>query len=148
MVTVVPDSEGLDPEPSFAAFDPENWNQAATIRVKALVDADAEDGTATLNHAVAGYGEVTTGPSVAVTTLEVPGAAMLSMLGVYPGSLAPQFDAVISDYAASVATDTATVLAAASSPQSEGCDRTARRQPAAARPSDRLRRRPETWSCM
>ena len=116
MVTVAVDSEGVRVDPDVIAFDAENWNQPFGVVVKAFPDSDAEDGTATLTHAVVGYGEVRTGPSVAVTIRDDAAAAMLSALWVYPGRLAPEFDPAVNDYLAVVAADVVTVVAAASSP--------------------------------
>ena len=111
---------GVRVVPEHVVFNTENWNQPAAIAVRALVDADGEDGTATLTHALTGYGDVTAGVSVEVTVRDPPDAALLSALSLQPGALTPEFDPATRSYEVDVASATSvTVLATASWPQAE-----------------------------
>ena len=51
----------LETSPAQIEFTPENWNRAQTVTVTSPADADAEDGQATISHAVSGgdYGSET-----------------------------------------------------------------------------------------
>ena len=71
-VTVTPSSDNGDVtfSPAELTFTAANWNAPQTVTVRAAEDADAVADSATLSHAVAGYGSVTTADSVAVSVIE------------------------------------------------------------------------------
>ena len=71
-VTVTPSSDNGDVtfSPAELTFTAANWNAPQTVAVRAAEDADAVADSATLSHAVAGYGSVTTAASVAVSVTE------------------------------------------------------------------------------
>ena len=48
-------------------FDASNWETPQTVTVTPVDDNDADDETATITHAVSGYGNLTSGPQIAVT---------------------------------------------------------------------------------
>ena len=65
--SVAPPGHDLTLTPSGAlTFTPANWNTAQTVSVSAATDADAFDDSATISHAVAGYGTVTTAAAVRI----------------------------------------------------------------------------------
>ncbi len=51
-------------------FTAANWNTAQTVSVVAAEDDDGDDATATITHAVSGYGSVTTAAEVTVTVTD------------------------------------------------------------------------------
>ncbi len=59
-VTVTPRSDNPDVtvSPAVLTFKPDNWSMAQTVSVAAARDDDSSDETATIRHAVAGYGDV------------------------------------------------------------------------------------------
>ena len=71
-VTVTPASS--DPDAADVnetlTFTPDNWNTAQTLTVIATEDDDAYDEEVEITHAVAGYDEVTTSATVAVTVAD------------------------------------------------------------------------------
>ena len=68
MVTVGDTSDDIAASPETLTFTTANWNTAQTVTVTADDDQIAEgEETATLTHAVSGYGTVTTADSVTVT---------------------------------------------------------------------------------
>ena len=65
--SVAPPGHDLTLTPSGAlTFTTANWNTAQTVSVRAATDADAFDDSATISHAVAGYGMVTTAAAVRI----------------------------------------------------------------------------------
>ncbi len=52
------------------AFDPSNWQAPQTVTVTPVADANLEDDTVTITHAVAGYPGVPVGPVVTVTVAD------------------------------------------------------------------------------
>ncbi len=69
-VTVTPSSDALavaTVAPATLTFTTANWNEAQMVTVTALEDDDADAGTASISHAVTGYGAVTAGPVLPVT---------------------------------------------------------------------------------
>ena len=69
-VAVVPVSgepEAVTVTPSTLFFTTETWNTAQTVTVRALLDADTLDETATLSHRVSGYGTLTDGGTVTIS---------------------------------------------------------------------------------
>ena len=73
-VTVRPSSDdaGVFVSPSSLHFDAANWDIPQTVTVRTAEDDDAVDDTATLAHAVTGYGDQTEGGVVVVTVLDAP----------------------------------------------------------------------------
>ena len=71
-VTVTPSSDNpeVTVSPSALTFTTDDWNQPQTVAVTAHMDADHADGTATIRHAVSGYGGVTMADSVMVSVLD------------------------------------------------------------------------------
>ncbi len=70
MVTVTPSSDALavaTVAPATLTFTTANWNEAQMVTVTALEDDDADAGTASISHAVTGYGAVTAGPMLPVS---------------------------------------------------------------------------------
>ena len=67
-VTVTPTSgdPGAATVSGALTFDASTWNEAQTITVSPVDDADADDETLTILHAVSGYPGVTNAPAVAV----------------------------------------------------------------------------------
>ena len=67
-VTVTPRSNNADVTfaPATLAFTSANWNVSQTVTVSAAHDGDAADESATLTHAVSGYGDVTAAGDVTV----------------------------------------------------------------------------------
>ncbi len=68
-VTVTPSSSdaGAVTVSGPLAFDASNWETPQTVTVTPVGDADADDEAATITHAISGYGNLTTGPEIAVT---------------------------------------------------------------------------------
>ena len=79
-VSVAPSSDNGDVavSPETVTFTPGNWNTAQTVTVTAASDDDGSDETATLSHAVSGYGSVTSGGTVRVTVTDddMPGVTI------------------------------------------------------------------------
>ena len=72
-VTVASDHTGVTASPATLTFTTSNWDTAQAVTVSAAQDDDADDGTATLSHAVSGadYGaNEVTADSVAVTVTD------------------------------------------------------------------------------
>ena len=71
-VTVTPASDNADVtfEPATITFQTNEWNTRMTVTVSAPAGSAGE--TATITHAVSGYGIVTIGPPVNVTVTETP----------------------------------------------------------------------------
>ncbi len=70
-VTVTPTSDNGDVTVSgVLTFTAANWNTAQTITVAAAEDADANADTATIRHAVGGYGDMTTARAVTVAVVD------------------------------------------------------------------------------
>ncbi len=72
-VTVASDHTGVTASPATLTFTTSNWDTAQAVTVSAAQDDDADDGTATLSHAVSGadYGSnEVTADSVAVTVTD------------------------------------------------------------------------------
>ena len=90
-VTVTPSVSGsadVTVSPSELTFTTQSWDRAQTVTVSAAQDADAENDTATVSHAVSGgdYGSVTApGIEVAVSDDETPSAAVA--LTASPGTV-------------------------------------------------------------
>ncbi len=81
MVTITPGiapaGHGLTLTPGALTFTAANWNSAQVITVAAAEDADATDDTATITHAVTGYGSVTADPvTVTVADNGAPGVTI------------------------------------------------------------------------
>ena len=67
-VTVTPSSDNMAvTAPGALTFTTSNWSTPQTVAVSATEDGDSTDDTATVSHAVSGYGSVATAPSVTVT---------------------------------------------------------------------------------
>ncbi len=71
-VTVTPRSNNPDVtvSPATLTFTPGNWSTSQTVTVSVAEDQDSADDTATLSHAVSGYGDQTDGGSVSVTVTD------------------------------------------------------------------------------
>ena len=71
-VTVTPRSDNADVTfaPSNRTFTSANWDVSQTVTVTAAHDSDGDDESATLTHAVTGYGDVTDGDVVEVTVVD------------------------------------------------------------------------------
>ena len=72
-VVVAPSSNNgdvVDVSPASLSFNANNWDDPQTVTVSAAHDDDAIDGTATVAHAVTGYGNVTDGGTVSVTVID------------------------------------------------------------------------------
>ena len=71
-VTVTPRSNNADVTfaPATLAFTSTNWNAPQTVTVSAAHDDDAADESATLTHAVSGYGDVTAADDVTVNVVD------------------------------------------------------------------------------
>ena len=71
-VTVTPTSNNADVTfaPATLAFTSANWNAPQTVTVSAAHDEDAADESATLTHAVSGYGDVTAADDVTVNVVD------------------------------------------------------------------------------
>ncbi len=69
-VTVTPDATAAVTISGALTFTPANWNTAQTVTVTTTEDADGNDDSATVTHAVNGYGSVTTAPAVPVTVTD------------------------------------------------------------------------------
>ena len=71
------DAEVAAASPAALTFTTGNWSAAQTVTVTAGTDPDAEDESATLMHAVTGYGNVSAGNvSVTVTDDDTAGVAV------------------------------------------------------------------------
>ena len=73
-VTVTPasaDAGAVAVSPQALTFGPMNWRTPRTVTVRAVADADIDDETVQVTHAVAGYGSVTTADPVAVTVTDM-----------------------------------------------------------------------------
>ena len=70
-VTLASDNPDVTFSPPVLTFTVDDWSTRQTVTVHA--DAASESGTATLMHAVSGYGEVTAGPDVDVTVMRAEG---------------------------------------------------------------------------
>ncbi len=68
-VTITPSSSdaGAVTVSGALTFDASNWETPQTVTVTPVGDADADDEAATITHAISGYGNLTTGPEIAVT---------------------------------------------------------------------------------
>jgi len=91
-VVVTPSVNGdsaVTVSPAILTFTPENWCDAQTVTVSASEDSDAEDGAATVEHAVSGadYG-AEDAASVAVTVTDRGQASRAVLLSVEPGRVA------------------------------------------------------------
>ncbi len=75
---IAPDGHDLTLTPDGAlTFTAANWNSAQVITVAAAEDGDSVDDTATITHAVNGYGSVTADPvTVTVTDNDDPGVTI------------------------------------------------------------------------
>ena len=71
-VTVTPSSSNKESAmvSGALAFDPSNWQAPQTVTVTPVDDANLEDDTVTITHAVAGYPGVPVGPVVTVTVAD------------------------------------------------------------------------------
>ena len=71
-VTVTPTSSNEESATVSGAlsFDPSNWGAPQTVTVTPVADANLEDDTVTITHAVAGYPGVPVGPVVTVTVAD------------------------------------------------------------------------------
>ena len=69
-VTPVSDDPDVTVSPASLGFDADNWDTPQTVTVSAAQDADSSDESATVTHAVAGYGDLTEGGAVSVTVIE------------------------------------------------------------------------------
>ncbi len=71
-VTVTPTSSNEESATVSGAlsFDPSNWQAPQTVTVTPVADANLEDDTVTITHAVAGYPGVPVGPVVTVTVAD------------------------------------------------------------------------------
>ena len=69
VVTVTPSSSdaGAVTVSGPLTFDASNWETPQTVTVTPAGDGDADDEAVTITHAVSGYGNLTTGPEIAVT---------------------------------------------------------------------------------
>ncbi len=76
-VTVTPSSSDAQAVAVSGAltFDSANWEEPQTVTVTPVDDADMDDESVTITHAVAGYGDLTQGPEVqaSVADNEAPG---------------------------------------------------------------------------
>ena len=77
-VTITPSSDNPDltVSPARLMFTPNDWNSPQEVTVSAAEDDDALDESATISHAVSGYGSVTTADDVTVSITDpatVPG---------------------------------------------------------------------------
>ena len=61
------DNTDVTADPASLAFTDQDWNVEQTVTVRAAQDGDDQDETATVKHAVSGYGAVTSAADVAVT---------------------------------------------------------------------------------
>ena len=68
-VTVTPSSSdaGAVTVSGALTFDASNWETPQTVTVTPADDTDADDEAATITHAVSGYGNIASGPQIAVT---------------------------------------------------------------------------------
>ena len=71
-VTVTPTSDNTAKATVSGAltFNTTNWSEAQTVTVTGVSDADMDDATVTISHAVTGYGSVTSAPAVRVTVTD------------------------------------------------------------------------------
>ena len=71
-VTITPSSSNTDvsASPMPLTFTAGNWSSPQTVTVSAAEDDDTVNDTASLTHAVSGYGDVTDGGTVAVTVID------------------------------------------------------------------------------
>ena len=71
-VTVTPSSDNTDVTftPSHLTFTTSNWSTTQTVTVRGLHDNDLDNDTATISHAVTGYGTVTSASDVSVTVTD------------------------------------------------------------------------------
>ena len=83
-VTVTPESDNpqVTLSPSTLIFTPNNWDTPQPVTVRGT--AGSAGATATLTHAVAGYGAVTTGPDVGVTVAAAPPPPVTPVTPVTP----------------------------------------------------------------
>ena len=87
-VTVTPTSNNADVvtfAPAGLNFTSANWNVPQTVTVSAAQDDDALDDSATLSHAVSGYGAVTTADAVTVTVTEIATVPVPVTVATVPG---------------------------------------------------------------
>ena len=66
IVTAASDNGDVTVSPETLTFTPQNWSTAQSVVVAVKRDDDGEDETATVSHAVSGYGSVTDGGAVRV----------------------------------------------------------------------------------
>ncbi len=68
-VTVTPSSSdaGAVTVSGALTFNPSNWETPQAVTVTPVDDADADDEAITITHAVSGYGNIASGPQIAVT---------------------------------------------------------------------------------
>ena len=64
------DNTDVTAEPATLTFTTTDWSTAQTVTVRAAVDDDAADETATVTHTVSGYGTVTAAPDVTVAVTD------------------------------------------------------------------------------
>ena len=78
-VTITPTGDAtVSTDEADLIFTPGNWNVERTVTVSAAEDADADDGTATIEHTVSGYGSVTSAEDVDVTVTDNEPAVVVS----------------------------------------------------------------------
>ena len=65
-----PDADPVAVSPRTLTFDAESWRTLRPVTVTGSRDSDRDDGSATISHAVSGYGSVTAGAPVAVTVID------------------------------------------------------------------------------
>ena len=88
-ITDPADNADVTANPASLTFSTSNWNTAQTVTVSAAEDGDPLEDTATVTHAVSGYGGITTADSVAVTVTDndTPGVTVSpTSLAVNEGS--------------------------------------------------------------
>ncbi|MDD9816217.1 MAG: putative Ig domain-containing protein, partial [Gammaproteobacteria bacterium] len=84
-VTVQPTPDGsgrVNVQPGALTFTTATWSTAQAVTVTALIDADANEDTATISHTVTGYGRVTAGGEVTVIIPDTDNAPVFVVAAV------------------------------------------------------------------
>ena len=93
------DNTDVTADPATLTFTTTDWNVAQTVTVTVAQDDDAADETATITHAVSGYGTVATADDVAVTVEDDAPDALTVSFGAAAYSVKEEDDADTADVA-------------------------------------------------
>ena len=92
-ITNPTDNTDVTADPATLTFTDQNWGTAQTVTVTAAQDDNADDETATVTHAVSGYGTVNTADDVTVTVADDAPGSLTVKFGAAAYSVKEEDDA-------------------------------------------------------